>query len=268
MRLKLFRNNNNLDKKLIKNKNFLSLKFFIYFFSIIFITTCSINILINKDKIINELSFLTTKLGFKLEIIEIIGRNHTNQNEIIQIVQKEKTPLINLDLVQIRSDIINIGWIEDAIVLRKLPKKIVIRIKEHIPIALLQTKQGHQLINKHGKIINEKNISNFSHLPVVSGKNASSRAFHILNVLKTEPEIFSDVWAIQFISERRWDIYLKSGITIKLPEKEPVFAWTKFAKLERENSITKRDLAVIDLRNPSQLIVEPNLPIRGKGSET
>ena len=29
-----------------------------------------------------------------------------------------------------------------------------------------------------------------------------------------------------------------------------------------------RDLAVIDLRIPKQLIVEPNIPVRGKGSKT
>ena len=90
----------------------------------------------------------------------------------------------------------------------------------------------------------------------------------IIDILRTEPEIFSDVWAIQYISQRRWDIHMRSGLAIRLPERDPVLAWSRLAKLEQETAITARDLAAIDLRVPGQLIVEPNIPIRGKGRKT
>ena len=45
-------------------------------------------------------------------------------------------------------------------------------------------------------------------------------------------------------------------------------AWSRLAVIDREKAITNRDLAVIDLRIPEQLIVEPNIPVRGNGSET
>ena len=61
---------------------------------------------------------------------------------------------------------------------------------------------------------------------------------------------------------------MRSGLTIKLPEQDPVMAWSRLAKLERDTAITARDLASIDLRVPGQLIVKPNIPIRGKGSKT
>jgi hypothetical protein len=38
--------------------------------------------------------------------------------------------------------------------------------------------------------------------------------------------------------------------------------------MERRKQIINRDLAVIDLRIPEQLIVEPNIPGRGKGKST
>jgi cell division protein FtsQ len=47
-----------------------------------------------------------------------------------------------------------------------------------------------------------------------------------------------------------------------------VLAWSQLAKLEQETAITERDLAAIDLRVPGQLVVEPNIPIRGKGRKT
>ena len=61
---------------------------------------------------------------------------------------------------------------------------------------------------------------------------------------------------------------MRSGLTIKLPEEDPVLAWSRLAILERDTAITERDLAAIDLRVPGQLVVEPNIPIRGNGSKT
>jgi cell division protein FtsQ len=38
--------------------------------------------------------------------------------------------------------------------------------------------------------------------------------------------------------------------------------------IDHSKRITDRDLAVIDMRVPDQMIVEPNIPVRGKGSKT
>ena len=55
---------------------------------------------------------------------------------------------------------------------------------------------------------------------------------------------------------------------VRLPETDAISAWSRLAMIDREKNITDRDLAVIDLRVPHQLVVEPNIPVRGKGSRT
>ena len=55
---------------------------------------------------------------------------------------------------------------------------------------------------------------------------------------------------------------------IRLPENDPISAWSRLAVIDRQKAITNRDLAVIDLRVPKQLIVEPNIPVRGQGDKT
>jgi cell division protein FtsQ len=137
-----------------------------------------------------------------------------------------------------------------------------------VPIALLQTDGAHQLIDNTGTIIDGADPRDFTHLKVVAGDNAAKNAAPILAALQTEPELFSEVWAVSFRSERRWDVHLKNGMEIRLPEADPVSAWSRLAVIDREKAITNRDLAVIDLRMPKQLIVEPNIPVRGKGSQT
>ena len=137
-----------------------------------------------------------------------------------------------------------------------------------MPVALLQNESDHQLIDATGVVIDGVDPRDFTHLKVVAGDNAAANAAPILAALRTEPELFSEVWAISFRSERRWDVYLKNGMEIRLPENDPISAWSRLAVIDRQKAITNRDLAVIDLRIPKQLIVEPNIPVRGKGSKT
>ena len=110
--------------------------------------------------------------------------------------------------------------------------------------------------------------SAFGHLTVVAGDSAASNAAPILNILRTEPELFAEVWAVTFQSERRWDVHLRSGIRVRLPETDPRTAWSQLAIIDHSKQITDRDLAVIDMRVPDQMIVEPNIPVRGQGRTT
>ena len=105
---------------------------------------------------------------------------------------------------------------KDAVVSRHLPDKLSVKLIERHPGALLQTPAGHQLIDEAGVMINGANVSAFSHLVVVSGRGAAERTNVLLGILESEPEIFADVWAVQLIAERRWDVHMRSGLTIKL----------------------------------------------------
>ena len=99
---------------------------------------------------------------------------------------------------------------------------------------------------------------------MVAGSSAASNAAPLLNILRTEPELFAEVWAVTYQSERRWDVHLRNGIRVRLPETDPRTAWSRLAVIDHSKRIIDRDLAVIDMRVPDQMIVEPNIPVRGK----
>ena len=207
--------------------------------------------------------------GFKLETVEINGRNHTTHQELNDALKLQNgEPILSINLTEKRLQIEQLGWVESAYLERLLPNTLRLTIIERTPIALLQTDEGHQLIDDNGAIITGAAPEAFSHLPVVSGKDAARSANHLIEILKTEPELYAEIWAIQHISKRRWNVHMKNGITIKLPENEPGFAWSRLARFEHRNQIIQRDLAVIDMRLQDQILIEPNLPIRGKGQET
>ena len=244
-------------------------KHYLAFFTLIFLTVAGGTVYLKADLIKSDLAHYSVNKGFALQMIKVSGRNHTESEAIRAVLGKWHGQSIFIaDLADIRQKLLRLGWVKDAVVSRHLPDRLTVKLIEHQPIALLQTPAGHQLIDEAGAMINGADVAAFSHLVVVSGKGAARRTSALLVMLESEPEIFADVWAVQLIGERRWDIHMRSGLTIKLPEEDPILAWSRLAKLERDTAITERDLAAIDLRIPDQLVVEPNIPIRGKGNKT
>ena len=242
--------------------------YLISFLMMAVIATISV-VFINWHIIKSEIALQIKQAGFQLQIVEINGRNHTTKEALKDALDLQTgTPIFAINIAEKQSYIEQLGWVEKAYIERILPDTLRITLIERTPIALLQTEQGHKLINENGTIIAGAAPEAFSHLPVVSGNKAASRAYHLIEILKTEPELYAEIWAIHHISNRRWDVHLKNGIKIKLPENAPGVAWSKLARLEHKNEIIQRDLAVIDLRLQNQILVEPNLPIRSKGQQT
>lgn len=212
---------------------------------------------------------LSAQSGIALSDIRITGRNYTSDKDIKQAIGAGYgTPLLALPLDEIKHNLEQLGWVQTASVARHYPHSLAIDLTERRPLALLQTAGGHRLIDEEGHTIFGANAANFSHLPVLSGDGAATNAKLIIEALRTEPDLYADVWAIQRVSDRRWDVHLRTGLAVRLPEKDAVLAWSKLAILDRDTKIMQRDLATIDLRISGQLIVEPNLPLSKKGQKT
>ena len=222
-----------------------------------------------RHRIISQLYQLSAEAGLELSHIQVRGRSHISKDILLAKLDLELgVPIFSVNLQDLHNRVSQIGWVKNVIIERRLPSTIQIVLEERVPVALLQKDSDHQLIDVTGTVIEGADPSDFTHLKVVAGDNAAANAAPILAALRTEPELFSEVWAISFRSERRWDVYLKNGMKIRLPESDPISAWSRLAVIDREKAITKRDLTVIDLRLPKQLIVEPNIPVRGKGNKT
>lgn len=224
---------------------------------------------VERTRLLDGFVTASADAGLRLETIEVRGRSHTPKPVII--AASELTlgePILTISLPALHERLSTIGWIRTVAVERRMPSTIRVEITERVPMALLQTEDGHRVIDETGTVIAGADPSAFGHLTVVAGDSAASNAAPILNILRTEPELFAEVWAVTFQSERRWDVHLRSGIRVRLPETDPRTAWSQLAIIDHSKQITDRDLAVIDMRVPDQMIVEPNIPVRGQGRTT
>ena len=224
---------------------------------------------VERDRLLDGVVTASADAGLRLETIEVRGRSHTPKPVII--AASELTlgePMLTISLPALHERLSTIGWISTVAVERRMPSTIRVEITERVPMALLQTEDGHRVIDETGTVIAGADPSAFGHLTVVAGDSAARNAAPILNILRTEPELFAEVWAVTYQSERRWDVHLRNGIRVRLPETDPRTAWSRLAVIDHSKRIIDRDLAVIDMRVPDQMIVEPNIPVRGKGRET
>ena len=207
--------------------------------------------------------------GLRLQTIEVQGRAHTPKDVLMAATELTLgQPMLTISLPDLHDRLATIGWVREVAIEKRMPSTIRLLLTERMPMALLQTEAGHRVIDENGDIIVGADPSAFGHLTVVAGLEAAPNAAPLLNILRTEPELFAEVWAVTFQSERRWDVHLRNGIRVRLPETDPRTAWSKLAIIDHSKRITDRDLAVIDLRVPDQMIVEPNIPVRGRGRET
>jgi cell division protein FtsQ len=111
------------------------------------------------------------------------------------------------------------------------------------------------VISSDGTIVGPLVDSHFARLPLVVGAGAATRARDFLAVLDAYPEIRDQVRACVLVAERRWNLKLKNGVDVRLPETDVAHALDTLARLDREKRLLSRDITAIDLRLPDRVSV-------------
>jgi cell division protein FtsQ len=171
---------------------------------------------------------------------------------------KYKTNILSYDLLDVKNKLEYISWIKSAIVQRKLPHKIYIRVAERIPIAILQSRHSLHLIDSEGIILANDGIGEFGKLPIVAGEGAAKEAAQLLQCLNKFPKIKNQLVFAVRIGKRRWDIKINRGISVKLPEKGLMQALGILDEISDTNGFFNEDISVLDLRMLDRIAITKN----------
>jgi cell division protein FtsQ len=193
--------------------------------------------------------------GFNIVAVGIEGQKHVTEEELLVAVGVTgNASLIFLDAPDARDRLKAIPWIADATVRKLYPDRLEIQVVERDPFALWQKDGTIRVISPDGTEIGPVDLR-FAHLPVVVGKGAGQRARDFLKVLDAEPAIRDQVRAAILVSERRWNLRLKNGIDVRLPETDVPAALALLARLDRTKKLLTRDIVAVDLRLPDRVTV-------------
>ena len=245
----------NIDR--ITNKNTRS-NFTVYFLTILIISLLFTIFLVNIgfDKYSKLLNNFLIKNGFTINNIQILGIKNIPKENIIKIVNNEKkSNILNVNLLNIYNNLRNNNWVEELYIERILPNTIKISIKEKEAIGIWQYEMSNKLITKDGEIISTANINKFKiDLPIIHGNHANKNANSILKILETNKVLTKNIWSLDYINNRRWNLHFKQGIIVLLPSKGVLKAWNEIIKLQKNYDVLNLGLTELDLRNPNKIL--------------
>ena len=123
-------------------------------------------------------------------------------------------------------------------------------------VALWQQDSRLSVIANDGAVLEPYMSRRFVSLPLVVGKGADTRAKDFQALLDRYPQVRGATKAAIFVGERRWNLRLKDGLDIRLPENDVGNALATLSKLDKEERLFSRDIVAVDMRLPDRFTVQ------------
>lgn len=200
---------------------------------------------------------VTARTGFAVDQIKVVGNRQTSEIDILDRLGLDGwTSLIGFDAEAARERITTLPWVEVAAVRKIYPHTLEVRVEEREPFALWQQGASLSVIERSGEVIAPFSGGKQALLPLIIGTGAPAKAPDFLEKIKRYPELAARVKGYIRVGERRWDLKLENGITVKLPEDNEDRAIAELVKLDHDNGLLTRDIAAVDMRLSDRLVVE------------
>jgi cell division protein FtsQ len=194
--------------------------------------------------------------GFRIVSVALAGQHHISREDVLAAAGvTDTTSLLFLDVEQTRERLKSNPWIADATVLKLYPGELQIGIREREAFALWQKNGQVSVIADDGTVLEPYVAPRLIELPLVVGRGAETRAKEFLALLDRYPDLRASVRATVLVGERRWNLRLKNGVDVRLPEIDIAPALERLVALDKEKTLTTRDIVAIDLRLPDRVTV-------------
>jgi len=194
--------------------------------------------------------------GFRIVSVALAGQHHISREDVLAAAGvTDTTSLLFLDVEQTRERLKSNPWIADATVLKLYPGELQIGIREREAFALWQKDGRVSVIADDGTVLEPYVAPRLIELPLVVGRGAETRAKEFLALLDRYPALRALVRATVLVGERRWNLRLKNGIDVRLPETDIAPALERLVALDKGKNLTTRDIVAIDLRLADRVTV-------------
>jgi cell division protein FtsQ len=211
---------------------------------------------------------LGAKVAMRVSTITVTGREMTSEEELNRALGvKPGDDMLGFSVEAARRRIDALPFVEHAAVERRLPGTIVVQLTERRPFAVWQNQGRFVLIDRKGDVvdaevganggISSKDAQAFAKLPLVVGEGAPEATEALITALDAQPEVQKHVVAAVRVSRRRWNLSLRNGCTVLLPEGQDVPALKRLAELQARDQVLVRPLLSIDMRLPDRMVIRP-----------
>ena len=141
----------------------------------------------------------------------------------------------------------------DSFEIKKIyPNKIIIKIFEKKPVAILQNKRKKYYFTDKGEVIKFLELKKYNDLPIVFGDKVSFNIFY--ENLKKMNFTTNKIKSFYFFESNRWYLVTTKNQTVKLPSNNYLESLNNFLRLEIDQNFEK--YKIFDYRINNQLILK------------
>jgi cell division protein FtsQ len=215
------------------------------------------------QSVVDTMVEATGLLGLTVSDVTVEGRETTDRETILAALgARPGTPILAVNPKRAKQQLETLPWVRAAVIERRLPGTLYVRLAERRPLALWQHSGKIELIDRVGTVIPVARLDRFAKLPMVVGDGAAGHAAELLDMLASEPDLAVRVTAAIRVGDRRWNLRIDNAIDVLLPADETAEAWAQLARLDRSSAVVQRDVQTIDIRLPDRLVlrVSPETP--------
>lgn len=162
---------------------------------------------------------------------------------------------------EIRARVADLPWVESVMVRRLWPDQIQIVITPRAASALWQENGKLTYMDAMGRKLGVANVTSAKGLALVVGPGAGPAAPSLFAALVPHKEIASRTAAAVRVGDRRWNLRMKSGGDILLPEGDVASALTSLSQMQASHKLLDRPFARLDMRTPGTLILRPTAEV-------
>lgn len=196
--------------------------------------------------------------GFALRQVQIEGIHQLNAQQVMQASGLQlDAPMLDLSLHRVHDALAALPQVREVKLRRQFPDTLFITIAEREKAALWMNAGKAQWIDRDGTVLSEPVQENDQNAFHVMGADAPQHLAALLEKLEAYPTLAGKLSSARRVGARRWDLVMKGGLLVKLPQEKMHDAVVRLAKLYDEGQLSGRNIKMLDLRFEDRIFVLP-----------
>lgn len=162
------------------------------------------------------------------------------------------TPSYSIDLNMLNERVSKVPGVKKSAVRRMPNGNLSVRVALHRAVALWTDGEHYFPLSADGTIVNKPtDVRDMSHV-VFRGKLPDD----IAQITNAAHNLVGNLDYMEWIENRRWNMYTNDGIIIMLPEENPTAAIGTLISLHNNHHILDKDIQMIDMRDSARILVK------------
>ncbi len=194
---------------------------------------------------------------FQVRVMVMPGVSDELSQDVQEVVGLDfPVSSFDLDLDQLADRVEELDAVASARVAIRPGGVLEMQIEERTPAVLWQGREALEILDAEGHRVGEVPAGETPpDLPLLVGDGVDAAVPEALALLEAAAALGARLGGLVRIGERRWDLVLREGPRLKLPEANPVGELQRVLAAQGAEDLLDRDIVAVDMRNPRRPVL-------------